>query len=89
MKITELRPITPPDCATSTYAYVAKSKKELNEKNFISLAMLNNAMERQQQPFVAHYRIVVEAQNELTRILESRHIQMQLHLKESLHSLKE
>lgn len=59
-----------------------------SDKNLLSLAMLNNVMERERQTLISRCRIATEAWNELARVNESKSNPNQLHSKEAQHSQK-
>ncbi|BFI20247.1 hypothetical protein MPTK1_7g11315 [Marchantia polymorpha subsp. ruderalis] len=80
----ELRPTTPPGSTTSTPATGAGSKKEWDNKNLISLAMLNILLTRY-QPLIARYVTAAEAWAELNKVFEPHDI---VHLRDALHTFK-
>lgn len=88
MEVKELRPTTPPGSITSTPASVAVNKNKWDDKNFISLAMLNNSLEGYQHPLIADYVPAAEAWAELKKVFESHDISMQMHLRDALHTFK-
>lgn len=84
----EIRPSTSPGSRTCTPNSGVGSKKDWDDRNLISLALLNNALDHLQQPLIAHCQTAAEAWGELQSMYKSRDISMQMHLRDALYSLK-
>ncbi|BFI04648.1 hypothetical protein MPTK1_1g15480 [Marchantia polymorpha subsp. ruderalis] len=84
----ELRPTTAPGSTTSTPASSgAERKKEWDDKNLISLAMLKYSLDAHQH-LIARYATAAEAWAELNRVFGSHDLQTQMQLRDALHTLK-
>lgn len=88
MEGVEVRPSTPPGSTTRTPESGAGSKQEWDVKNLMALAVLSNSLEDHQHPLIARHSTAAEAWAELNAFFESHDVPMQMHLRDSLHSLK-
>ncbi|OAE30431.1 hypothetical protein AXG93_2121s1040 [Marchantia polymorpha subsp. ruderalis] len=86
----EIRSNTTPRSTTKTpESGAGRSKKEWDDKNLISLAVLNNSFADFQHPLIARCATAAaEAWAELNTVFEFYDIPMQMNLRDALHTLK-